>query len=401
LTKTKAVAQAIAEQDYQKAMALRGSSFVEAFQTVRTLVRAQPHDPVPGKEVLRLAVLNAGAPSPGMNTAVRAAVRLGIDKGHRIFGVRNAFQGLIEDEIIEMHWMSVNGFAPRGGAELGTNRKIPVDSDFYAIARNLEKHQIQGLLVIGGFSGYEAVIELHTRRHIFPAFNIPIVCVPASIDNDLPASELSVGADTALNSIIEAVDKIKQSAVASRRVFVVEVMGQYCGYLALMSALASGAERVYLPEEGVTLHDLEEDVNMLNEGFRKGKRLGMIIRNEWANRTYTTDFMVSLFEEEGGHLFDVRQAILGHIQQGGNPTPFDRIMATRLASKCITYLEENVGHPEPVSASIGLMNGRIGFTNLEEMPKLMDRHFRRPKHQWWLALRPIARVMAQPGPNGE
>jgi 6-phosphofructokinase 1 len=121
-------------------------------------------------------------------------------------------------------------------------------------------------------------------------------------------------------------------------------MGQYCGYLALMSALASGAERVYLPEEGVTLHDLEEDVNMLNEGFRKGKRLGMIIRNEWANRTYTTDFMVSLFEEEGGHLFDVRQAILGHIQQGGNPTPFDRIMATRLASKCITYLEENVGH---------------------------------------------------------
>jgi 6-phosphofructokinase 1 len=254
-------------------------------------------------------------------------------------------------------------------------------------------------MVIGGWSGYEAVVELHTRRHIFPAFNIPIVCLPASIDNDLPASELSVGADTALNSIISAVDKIKQSAVASRRVFVVEVMGQYCGYLALMSALASGAERVYLPEEGVTLRDLEEDVNRLNQGFRKGKRLGMMIRNEKANETYTTDFMCALFEEEGGHLFDVRQAILGHIQQGGNPTPFDRIMATRLASKCINYLEEVIGHSDTISASIGLVNGTIGFTNLDELPKLMDRRYRRPKIQWWLELRPIAKVMAQPGPE--
>jgi 6-phosphofructokinase 1 len=401
LSETQAVAQAISEQDYQRALELRGNNFAEAFRTLRTLVRAQPHEPEPGQKLLRLAVINAGAPSPGMNTAVRAAVRLGIDKGHTILGVRNAFQGLIDGEIFEMHWMSVNGWAPRGGAELGTNRKIPVDSDFYAIARNLEKHQIQGLLVIGGWSGYEAVIELHTRRNIFPAFNIPIVCLPASIDNDLPASELSVGADTALNSIISAVDKIKQSAVASRRVFVVEVMGQYCGYLALMSAMASGAERVYLPEEGVTLSDLEADVKMLIEGFRKGKRLGMIIRNEWANRTYSTDFMCSLFEEEGGNLFDVRQAILGHIQQGGNPTPFDRIMATRLASKCITYLEEHVGYPDAISASIGLVNGSIGFTNLDNVPRLMDRQFRRPKHQWWLELRPIAKVMAQPRPNNQ
>lgn len=399
LSKTQAVAEAIAERDYEKALQLRGNNFAEAFRTVRTLVRAQPHEPEPGQSHLRLAVMNAGAPSPGMNTAVRAAVRLGIDKGHTILGVRNAFHGLINDEIFEMSWMTVNGFAPRGGAELGTNRKIPVDSDFYAIARNLEKHQIQGLMVIGGWSGYEAVVELHTRRHIFPAFNIPIVCLPASIDNDLPASELSVGADTALNSIISAVDKIKQSAVASRRVFVVEVMGQYCGYLALMSALASGAERVYLPEEGVTLRDLEEDVNRLNQGFRKGKRLGMMIRNEKANETYTTDFMCALFEEEGGHLFDVRQAILGHIQQGGNPTPFDRIMATRLASKCINYLEEVIGHSDTISASIGLVNGTIGFTNLDELPKLMDRRYRRPKIQWWLELRPIAKVMAQPGPE--
>lgn len=399
LEKTNAVATAIAEKDYQRAMNLRGRSFAETFQTVRTLVRALPHEPQPGQRRLRLAIMNAGAPSPGMNTAVRAAVRLGTDQGHLMLGVRHAFIGLAEDDIREMHWMSVNGWAARGGAELGTNRKVPSDSDFYAIARNLEKHQVDGLLIIGGWSAYEGALELHNRRHIFPAFNIPIVCLPATIDNDLPGSELSIGADTALNSIVSAVDKIKQSAVASKRVFVVEVMGQYCGYLALMSALATGAERVYLPEEGVTLRDLEEDVEQLILGFRQGKRLGMMIRNEKANETYSTGFMCALFEEEGGELFDVRQAILGHIQQGGNPTPFDRIMATRLAAKCINYLAHEVGQDERRSACIGLEHGRIIFTDLEDIPRLMDRKYRRPREQWWLGLRPIARVMAQPAPS--
>jgi 6-phosphofructokinase 1 len=399
LEKTSAVATAIAEKDYERAMRLRGDSFAETFQTVRTLVRALPHEPQPGHRRLQLAVMNAGAPSPGMNTAVRAAVRLGTDQGHLMLGVRHAFVGLAEDDILEMDWMSVNGWAARGGAELGTNRKVPADSDFYAIARTLERRQIDGLLIIGGWSAYEGALELHSRRHLFPAFNIPIVCLPATIDNDLPGSELSIGADTALNSIISAVDKIKQSAVASKRVFVVEVMGRYCGYLALMSALASGAERVYLPEEGVTLSDLEEDIGQLVLGFRQGKRLGVMIRNENANETYSTSFMTALFEEEGGDLFDVRQAILGHIQQGGNPTPFDRIMATRLAAKCVNYLVQEVGQDEPHSACIGQEHGKIIFTDLEDVPRLMDRQFRRPREQWWMGLRPIARVMAQPAPG--
>ena len=143
---------------------------------------------------------------------------------------------------------------------------------------------------------------------------------------------------------MDAVDKIKQSAVATQRCFVVEVMGRYCGYLALMSGLASGAERVYLHEEGVTLADLQSDLNKLKNDFEHGKRLGLIIRNEYANTFYSTEFMVSLFEEEGGNIFDVRQAILGHVQQGGNPSPFDRIQATRLASECITFLTEEAAN---------------------------------------------------------
>jgi 6-phosphofructokinase 1 len=399
LSRTRDVAEAIAAREYDRAMAARGGSFADAFRTVRTLVRAKPHEPVPGQRRLRLAVMHAGAPSPGMNTAVRAAVRMGVDKGHVLMGIRHGFEGLVEGEIAELGWMSVNGWAVRGGAELGTNRTVPHDSDFYAIARNFEDHKIDGLLIIGGWTAYESALALYQRRENFPAFDIPIICLPATIDNDLPGSELSIGADTALNNIVSAVDKIKQSAVASRRVFVVEVMGRRCGYLALMSALATGAERVYLPEEGVTLTDLVEDVQQLTQGFNLGKRLGVMIRSEGANDTYTTDFMCALFEEEGGDLFDVRQAILGHIQQGGNPSPFDRIMATRLAAMCIDYLEEQAGRPEPRSASIGQQEGRIVFTDLEDIPRLMDRRYRRPRKQWWLNLRHAAKILAQPGPE--
>ena len=170
-----------------------------------------------------------------------------------------------------------------------------------------------------------------------------MICLPASINNNLPGSEQSIGSDTALNNIVGAVDKIKQSAVASKRCFVVEVMGRRCGYLALLSGLATGAERVYMHEEGVTLADLQRDLAAMAEGFRQGKRLGLVVRAEEANPLYTTPFMYALFEQEGGELFDVRQAILGHLQQGGDPSPFDRILATRFAAECVEYLVREAG----------------------------------------------------------
>ncbi|MCP4422130.1 MAG: 6-phosphofructokinase [Chloroflexi bacterium] len=394
LQKTQEISESIRSGDFQQAMALRGQGFIESFQTLRTLVRSVPHDPAPGQKQRRIAVIHSGAPAPGMNTAVRAAVRLGLDKGHVLLGIHNGFQGFIEDDITELNWMSVNGWAYLGGSELGTNRHVPVNSDFYEIARNIEKHNIEGLLIIGGWSAYKAALELYKRRNDYPAFNVPLLCFPATIDNDLPGSELSVGADSALNSIIEAVDKIKQSAVASRRVFVVEVMGERCGYLALMSALGTGSERVYLHEEGMRLADLAKDVEHLLDGFHSGKRLGVIIRSEGANDTYSTDFMCALLEEEGGDSFTVRKSVLGHLQQGGNPTPFDRVLATRLAANCINFLEKQMNQKHQESACIGLQNGSIKYTELFNMSRLMDKENRRPKHQWWLKLRPIARTMA-------
>lgn len=397
--KTQQVAEVIKSQDYETAMSMRGGSFSDSFRILRTLLRAHPHPPEPGQKRLRLAVLHSGGLAPGMNTAVRVAVRLGIDRGHTMLAVQNGFQGLIDGEIQEIGWMDISGWVSKGGAELGTNRKMPEGPDLYRIARQLEAHKIDGLLIVGGWTGYQAAHRLYDKRGDYPAFALPIVCLPASIDNNLPGSQLSIGADTALNNIIANVDKIKESAVASRRCFVVEVMGGDCGYLALVGGLATGAERVYLPEEGISLADLQVDVANLVKGFSHGKRLGLMIRNEHTDPLYTTNFVCSLFEKEGGELFDVRQAILGHVQQGGNPSPFDRIQATRLAANCIEFLIKEADQAAPAAAAIGLQGGRVKFTGLEDLPRLMHEDLQRPKEQWWLELRPIAKIMAQPGPD--
>lgn len=398
--KTRVISELTGKHQYEQVMEMRGGSFSSVYGIMRTLYQARPAPPPADQETLRIAVMHSGGPAPGMNTAIRAAVRWGRNQGHSMLGVYNGFQGLIEGDLRELGWMDVSGWSSIGGAELGTNRELPEGGDYYAIARTLEQFKVDGLLIVGGESGYDGAYELYSRQNEFPNFRIPIVCLPATIDNDRPGSELSIGADTALNSITWAVDRIKESAVASRRCFVVETMGAYCGYLAFMSGLSTGAERVYLHEDQLTLKDLQDDLEHLVTGFKQGKRLGLMIRNEMAHSVYTTDFMARLFEEEGGDLFDVRQAILGHLQQGGDPSPFDRIQATRLAVQCVDYIIEQSASREPASAFIGFKAGRIEFTGLEDYPRVEDHTFGRPKTQWWLELRQIARILAQPGPKG-
>ncbi len=399
---TRAVAEAIKAHDYRRAMELRGGSFGEMFDTFKALSEALPTVARTDRS-RRIAVLTAGVTAPGMNTAVRAAIRLGLDRGYRMLAVRNGFDGLIGGMLEEFNWGSVDGWGPLGGAELGAGRRVPQAGELAAIEQTLRAHEVDALLVIGGISSYQAAHTLHQNRSEFTAFDIPIVCLPASIDNNLPGSELSIGADTALNTIVDALDKIKQSAVSARRCFVVEVMGYNSGYLALMSALAGGAERVYLPEEGMTLRDLEADLEHIERLFARGQRVALLIRSEHANPLYTAEFIRALFEQEGGDRFDARQAILGHIQQGGSPSPYDRVQATRLAARCIAFLDEQLGAAgRPGSAAgssaqgafIGYRSGKVELTDLAAMPGMLDER-QRPKEQWWLSLRPIERLLAR------
>ena len=156
---------------------------------------------------------------------------------------------------------------------------------------------------------------------------------------------------------------------------------------------------MYLPEEGISLLDLQNDVNELKSGFAHGKRLGLVIRSENADPVFSTSFIRSLFEHEGRGLFDVREAILGHVQQGGDPSPFDRIQATRLASKCVEHLIEQALSDSPTSSFIGLKKGKVRFTPLSEFPNLVEPGVHRPRDQGWMALRPLAEVMALASPR--
>ena len=394
VAQTRAVATAIAERDYERAIALRSKSFVETRDSLATLMRPRPTLSEASPRPLRVALWHAGGVAPGMNTAARAAVRILLDRGHRVLGVRYGMQGFVQRDIFEMDWASVSGWGSRGGAELGTTRREMDGQDLESLAGTIEHCRLDGLLMIGGYSGYAAVNQIVLQRARFRAFDLPIICLPCCINNDLPGSEMSVGADSALNSIVSAVDKIKQST-AEPRCFVVEVMGRYCGYLALMGGLATGAEHVFLHEEGVTLEGLRGELARMSARFGEGKRLNLVFRSECANDTFTTGFISALFAEEGLGRFSVRHSILGHLQRGGDPSPFDRNLATRLVTHCVEHLVGQALAGKTEASFIGIQEGRVQFTGFEHFSRLVDPLHQRPNQQWWLGLRNIADVLAR------
>lgn len=392
VSRTREVPGLIAAGDYDAATAYRGGSFQDMERVFREL--AEPSRVTGDADARRIAIVHAGGLAPGMNTAARAAVRLGISRGFRMLGVRDGFVGLRDGLLEELSWGDVEGWTGDGGAHLGLRRSVPTVEELYGISRAIENHGVDALLVIGGWNAYQAAHLLYSERDRYPAFRIPIVCVPASIDNNLPGSELAIGADTALNTIVEAVDRVKLSAQAVTRCFVVETMGRRCGYLALMSGLAGGAEKVYLHEEGITLDRLNADVAWLKEEFSRGRKLVLAMRNEAANEHYTTDFIAGLFEEEAKGRFDVRTAVIGHQQQGGSPSPFDRLLATRLVSSALGVLSGELASGGREGHFLGLVEGKVVAQPLTAMMGQMDLAVRRPKQQWWLALRDVVAAVS-------
>ncbi|MBK9100093.1 MAG: 6-phosphofructokinase [Austwickia sp.] len=394
---TRAVAGLIEAGDYDGAMAARGGSFAEMvgiFETMSLPPVSGADDPPERK---RVGIMHAGGLAPGMNTAARAAVRMGIDAGWSMWGIQGGFPGLIEGDLRELRWSDVEGWVGEGGAELGTRRTVPTTDQLYSIGRTLEKFELDALVVIGGYSAYEGVYQMVAERERYPAFQLPIVLVPATIDNNLPGAELSIGADTALNNAVWALDRVKQSASASTRCFVAETMGRRCGYLALMAGLASGAERVYLNEEGVTLAGLAADVEVMKDSFRSGRKLFLVIRNEEASVFYTTDFMARLFDQEGAQLFDVRQAVIGHLQQGGSPSPFDRLLATRMVRFAVNCIAEQFDAGALGKARyVGIVRGELVASPVVHMMESIDVVNRRPAEQWWMQLRPAIAAVAEP-----
>jgi len=395
---TKDVAEAIHNKEFDKAMSLRDPEFRESLEGFIATSTLEPHPLLPPEKRIRVGIMHMGAPAGGMNAATRAAVRYSIRQGHTPLAISNGFKGLLDDSVYELSWLGVENWTVRGGSELGTNRTLP-DMDLGAVASKFQEHHIQALLVIGGFEAFHSLLILYEGRKYYPAFQIPLVHIPATISNNVPMTELSLGSDTSLNALVDACDSIKQSASASRnRVFVVETQGGMCGYIATMGALAVGASIVYTPEVGINLDILREDVAWLKKRYgldEKGKSEGRVgIRNERASDIYTTEVITKIFKEEGGALFDARSASLGHTLQGGIPSPLDRVYGVRFALKSMAFIEKHhevlrgkkfkVRQASADSAAvITLQSSAVKWVPVGEMVAHADMKNRRGKEAWW------------------
>ncbi|XP_033838784.1 ATP-dependent 6-phosphofructokinase, platelet type-like isoform X2 [Periophthalmus magnuspinnatus] len=401
---TQEVQKAMDEKKFEEAVRLRGRSFENNLTTYRLLSSRKADSELPTSN-FNVAVLNVGAPAAGMNAAVRSAVRVGITEGHKMFAVSDGFEGLYKGQIKEITWGDVGGWTGQGGSLLGTKRTLP-GKHLAQIAHQMKLHNINALLVIGGFEAYVGLSELAAARDAHEELCVPMVMVPATVSNNIPGSDLSIGSDTALNAITHTCDRIKQSASGTkRRVFIIETMGGYCGYLATVGGLAAGADSVYIYEEPFDIRDLQANVEHLTEKMKTSIQRGIVLRNENCNENFTTDFMYQLYSEEGKGVFDCRKNILGHMQQGGAPSPFDRNFSTKIAAKAMQWITRSLqesykggrvfANSEDTACLLGMRRRALVFQPLSHLQKETDFVHRIPKEQWWLKLRPLMKILAK------
>ncbi|KAF1479968.1 ATP-dependent 6-phosphofructokinase, platelet type, partial [Pygoscelis antarcticus] len=401
---TQEVQKAMDEGRFVEAVRLRGRSFENNLNTYKLLSHKKPDAELP-KTNFNVAVLNVGAPAAGMNAAVRAAVRVGITEGHKMFAVIDGFEGFARGKIKEISWGDVGGWTGQGGSILGTKRTLPAKY-LEKIADQMRTNSINALMVIGGFEAYLGLLELSAAREKYDEFCVPMVMVPATVSNNVPGSDFSIGADTALNTITDTCDRIKQSASGTkRRVFIIETMGGYCGYLANMGALAAGADAAYIFEEQFDIRELQANVEHLTEKMKTSIQRGLVLRNENCNENYTTDFIYQLYSEEGKGVFDCRKNVLGHMQQGGAPSPFDRNFGTKISAKAMQWISKKLketyrkgkvfANTDDSVCLLGMRRRNLVFQPVAELKNETDFVHRIPKEQWWLKLRPLMKILAK------
>ncbi|KAM9177123.1 ATP-dependent 6-phosphofructokinase, muscle type [Mergus octosetaceus] len=399
---TKDVTTAMNEKRFDDALKLRGRSFQNNWNVYKLLAHIRPPSTKSG---YTLAVLNVGAPAAGMNAAVRSTVRIGLIHGHRMLAVHDGFEGLAFGKVEEISWERVGGWTGLGGSKLGTKRTLP-KKYFEEISANISSFGIHGLIIIGGFEAFTGSLEMMEGRAKFEELCIPLCVIPATVSNNVPGSDFSIGADTALNTITTTCDRIKQSAAGTkRRVFIIETMGGYCGYLATLAGLAGGADAAYIYEEHFNIRDLQINVEHLTEKMKTTVKRGLVLRNERCNENYTTDFIYNLYSEEGKGIFDCRKNVLGHMQQGGTPTPFDRNFGTKMGAKAVAWITGKIkecsrhgrifANTADSACLLGMRKRSLVFQPVTELKEQTDFEHRIPKEQWWLKLRPILKILAK------
>ncbi len=301
----------------------------------------------------RIAVLTSGGDAPGMNAAIRAVTRTALDREIEVFGVKQGFAGLIAGHFVPLNARSVGGIIQHAGTMLGSTRCVDFKTEEGQsdALRQLARHNVDGLVVIGGNGTQSGSYALARKGY-------PVVGVASTIDNDLCGTEITIGVDTALNVALEAIGRLKVTASSHQRAFLVEVMGRDCGYIALMTGIAGGAESIVIPEIQT---DPEEVAQELRAAYERGKPHAIVVVAEGAE--YNAEGLASYFKLNRERLgFDLRVTILGHVQRGGAPGIFDRLLGTRFGAAATESL---AGGEHGVL--IGYQNGKISRTPLSEI----------------------------------
>ncbi|MEN8764515.1 MAG: 6-phosphofructokinase [Wenyingzhuangia sp.] len=309
------------------------------------------------EKVNKIAVMTSGGDSPGMNAAVRAVVRACVFNGIECMGVLQGYQGLIDNELVPLDSRSVSNTINRGGTFLQTARSLEfMTPEGRAKAyENFKKNALDALIVIGGDGSFTGGMIFNSE------YKVPVIGIPGTIDNDIYGTQFTLGYDTALNTVVEAIDKIRDTASSHNRLFFVEVMGRDAGFIALNAGIGAGAEEILIPEENLGIERLVES---LEKSKKSGKGSSIVVVAE-GDKTGKGVFELKSYVEENMPEYDVRVSVLGHMQRGGAPSCFDRVLAGRLGVKAVDLLLSGQSN-----LMVGINNNEITSINLEKAVKL-------------------------------
>ncbi|WP_375579001.1 6-phosphofructokinase [Marivirga tractuosa] len=301
----------------------------------------------------RIGVFTSGGDAPGMNAAIRAVVRAGIFYNKEIVGIYRGYEGMIEGDFEEMNVRSVANILQRGGTMLKSARskEFRTPEGRKKAFDQLKKHNIDGLIGIGGDGSFTGM------HHLFLEHGMPYICIPGTIDNDIPGTDYTIGYDTATNTAVEAIDKIRDTALSHNRLFFIEVMGRDSGYIAINSGIAGGAVSIIIPEEETSIDEL---VEKLNKGGKKKKTSSLVIVAEGGKSGSAMEIAQKVKEKSS--YFDTKVTILGHLQRGGSPTYFDRVLASKMGVAAVEGLDQG-----KTDSMVGISHHEIIFNDFEKI----------------------------------
>ncbi|MGM0579728.1 MAG: 6-phosphofructokinase [Bacteroidota bacterium] len=301
----------------------------------------------------RIGVFTSGGDAPGMNAAIRAVVRAGIYYNKEIVGIFRGYEGMIEGDFEEMDVRSVANILQRGGTMLKSARskEFRTPEGRKKAYEQLKKHNIDALIGIGGDGSFTGM------HHLFLEHGIPYICIPGTIDNDIPGTDYTIGYDTATNTAVEAIDKIRDTALSHNRLFFIEVMGRDSGYIAINSGIAGGAVSIIIPEEETSIDEL---VEKLNKGGKKKKTSSLVIVAEGGKSGSAMEIAQKVKEKSS--YFDTKVTILGHLQRGGSPTYFDRVLASKMGVAAVEGLDQG-----KTDAMVGISHHDIIFNKFDDI----------------------------------